>query len=357
MNWTVKGFCCYDGGMKKGPYDFMLAVPMGDPAGIGPEIVLKALNSVSMPEDAGVVFVADARLIVHTSIDCGVPLHFDSIVQSDEELKAAMQDGARYVNYDIPCVDLDSFAYGRISAMCGRAAYDCVAKAATLVMSGLCDAVVTPPLHKESLRAAGVPHIGYTEILGDLAKCENPITMFDTLGMKIFFHSRHLSLRNACDAVTKESLLNSIIMCDSISSNPPGFNTGLPLAVAGLNPHCGEHGLFGDEECTAIVPAVEAAKKIGIDVVGPISADSVFHQAKIGRYRAVLSLYHDQGHIAAKTLDFERTVSVTWNLPFLRTSVDHGTAFDIAGKGVASPVSMIEALQVAQRYLGAGIRL
>ncbi len=351
------GFCCYDRGMKKGTYDFMLAVPMGDPSGIGPEIVLKALHSVSMPENVGVVFVADARLLVHTSVDCSVPLHFDSVVESDAELRAAISGGAQYIDYDLPCVDLELFSYGKVSAMCGQAAYDCVAKATSLVMAGLCDAIVTPPLHKEALKAAGVPYIGYTEILGSLSKCETPITMFDTLGMKIFFHSRHLSLRNACDAVTKESLLNSIIVCDSISSNPPGFNTGLPLAVAGLNPHCGEHGLFGNEEVVAIEPAVEAARKIGIDVVGPVGADSVFHQAKVGRYRAVISLYHDQGHIAAKTLDFERTVSVTWNLPFLRTSVDHGTAFDIAGKGVASPVSMIEALQVAHRYLAAGVRL
>lgn len=343
--------------MKKGPFDFMLAVPMGDPAGIGPEIVLKALNSVSLPENAGIVFVADARLLVHTSVDCSIPLWFDSIVQSDLELGTAIQSGAKYINYDLPCVDLDRFEYGKVSAMCGQAAFDCVAKATELVMSGVCDGLVTPPLHKEALKAAGVPYIGYTEILGSLAKCEVPITMFETLGMKIFFHSRHLSLRQACDAVTKESLLNSIIMCDAISSNPPGFNTDLPLAVAGLNPHCGEHGLFGDEEETAIVPAIEAARKLGVNVVGPIGADSVFHQAKLGRYRAVLALYHDQGHIAAKTLDFERTVSVTWKLPFLRTSVDHGTAFDIAGKGIASPVSMIEAIVVAQRYLEAGVRL
>jgi 4-hydroxythreonine-4-phosphate dehydrogenase len=155
----------------------------------------------------------------------------------------------------------------------------------------------------------------------------------------------------------QESLLDSIIVCEAISSNPPGFNVGLPLAVAGLNPHCGEHGLFGDEELTAVEPADGMARKLGIDVVGPIGADSVFHQAKTGRFRAVLSLYHDQGHIAAKTLDFERTVSVTWKLPFLRTSVDHGTAFDIAGKGVASPISMIEAMNVAKRYLSAGVRL
>jgi 4-hydroxythreonine-4-phosphate dehydrogenase len=343
--------------MKSRSCPFRLAVPMGDPAGIGPEVVLKSLSSDSLEADVCIVFIADARLLVHTSVDCGVPLRFDRTARSEEELKDALRDGAKRINFDLPCVDLDRFSYGKIDAMCGLAAYRCVEKATELAMSGICDAIVTPPLHKEALKAAGIAHVGYTEILGTLSGSENPVTMFDTLGMKIFFHTRHLSLRQACDAVTKESLLDSIIVCDAISSNPPGFNVGLPLAVAGLNPHCGEHGLFGDEELTAVEPAVGMARKLGIDVVGPIGADSVFHQAKTGRFRAVLSLYHDQGHIAAKTLDFERTVSVTWKLPFLRTSVDHGTAFDIAGKGVASPISMIEAMNVAKRYLSAGVRL
>jgi 4-hydroxythreonine-4-phosphate dehydrogenase len=177
--------------------------------------------------------------------------------------------------------------------------------------------------------------------------------MFETLGLKIFFMTRHLSLRQACDAVTEERVFKSIKECYKLTLNN-AFDTNLPFAVAALNPHGGEHGLFGDEEQMSIVPAIERARLEGLDVVGPIGADSVFHLAKIGKYRAVLSLYHDQGHIAAKTLDFDRTISVTWALPFLRTSVDHGTAFDIAGKGIASEVSMVEAIKVAIKYLTNG---
>jgi 4-hydroxythreonine-4-phosphate dehydrogenase len=155
-------------------------------------------------------------------------------------------------------------------------------------------------------------------------------------------------LRQACDLVTKERVLKYIIRCTEALQRL-GVTQGT-MAVAGLNPHSGEHGLFGDEEINHVEPAVKAAQAQGYQVVGPISADSVFHQALQGQYSAVLSLYHDQGHIATKTVDFERTVSITNGLPFLRTSVDHGTAFDIAGKGIASAVSMIEAIRLAAQY-------
>ena len=172
--------------------------------------------------------------------------------------------------------------------------------------------------------------------------------MFETQGLRVFFLTRHLSLRQACDMVTKER----IVLCARRSFaalEQMGIRQGV-LAVAGLNPHSGEHGLFGAEEVEEIAPAVEQLRREGYPVEGPIGADSVFHLAKRGRYAAVLSLYHDQGHIATKTLDFERTISITCGLPFLRTSVDHGTAMDIAGKGTASPVSMKEAILLAARY-------
>ena len=173
--------------------------------------------------------------------------------------------------------------------------------------------------------------------------------MFDTLSLKIFFHSRHLSLKDACDAVTRSSLAETIIECDRITRGNAGFDCTLPLAVAALNPHASDGGLFGDEERIHITPAIEDARAMGIDVFGPIGADSVFHQALMGRWRAVISLYHDQGHIAAKTYDFNQTISVTWGLPFLRTSVDHGTAFDIAGRGIADESGMVRAIE-AQEY-------
>jgi 4-hydroxythreonine-4-phosphate dehydrogenase len=253
---------------------------------------------------------------------------------------------------DLANADPASFAPGEVSALCGRAAWEYVESAARAALGGgpegRVGAVVTAPLNKESVSAAGVPHIGHTEMLGAVAGVDDPLTMFETLGLRVFFLTRHVSLREACDLVTKGRLVDYLERCSAALA---GLGLVGGIVVAGLNPHCGEHGLFGDEEGREIVPAVAEARSRGIDAAGPVGADSVFHLAKTGRYAAVLSLYHDQGHIACKTLDFERTVSLTLGLPFLRTSVDHGTAFDIAWKGEASAVGMVEAVLVAAKYI------
>ena len=166
--------------------------------------------------------------------------------------------------------------------------------------------------------------------------------------MRVFFLTRHVSLREMMYMITKERIKDYVKRCLEALKRL-GVTDGT-MAIAGLNPHSGEHGLFGWEEVNEITPAVEELKAEGYDVVGPIGADSVFHQAALGKYNSVLSLYHDQGHIATKTLDFERTIAVTNGMPILRTSVDHGTAFDIAGKGIVSAVSMIEAILLAAKY-------
>ncbi len=321
-------------------------IPMGDPAGIGPEIVLKAL---SQWERGGLLVVGDEELFRKTANDCDLEFPFDQVISTTQEVEDALQSYSK-VLLTKKLVDLDTFEYGVVSSQGGRGAYEALKIATTLTLEGVTDALVTTPLNKESLRAAQINHIGHTEILGELTSASAPVTMFETLGLKIFFMTRHLSLKAACEAVTEETVYSSIKECYALSERF-GFERHLPFAVAALNPHAGDGGLFGDEEQVAIIPAIERSRREGLNVVGPIGADSVFHQAKVGHYRAVLSLYHDQGHIASKTLDFERTVSVTWNLPFLRTSVDHGTAFDIAGKGIASEVSLLEALKVAERYL------
>ena len=172
--------------------------------------------------------------------------------------------------------------------------------------------------------------------------------MFEVRGMRVFFLTRHVSLREACDMIKKERIIDYVKRCTEVLKQL-GVEGGT-MAVAGLNPHSGEHGLFGWEEVNEVAPAVEELKKMGYDVAGPIPADSVFHQALQGRYNSVLSLYHDQGHIATKTLDFERTIAITGGMPILRTSVDHGTAFDIAGKNIVSEVSMVEAILLAAKY-------
>ena len=174
--------------------------------------------------------------------------------------------------------------------------------------------------------------------------------LFEVRGMRVFFLTRHVSLRRACDMVTKDRIIDYVKRCTA-ALKQLGVTEGT-MAVAGLNPHSGEHGLFGNEEQDAVAPAVEELKKQGYNVEGPVSADSVFHLALQGRYNSVLSLYHDQGHIATKTLDFERTIAVTCGMPILRTSVDHGTAFDIAWQNKACAVSMIEAILLAAKYSG-----
>lgn len=329
--------------MKREP---KIAIPMGDPAGIGPEIVLKALSKL---EGGRQLVVGDEELFKKTARDCHIEFPFEKVITTSNEVEEFLSQYSK-VLLSKNMVNLETFKYGQVSSEGGRAAYEALKIATNLTLEGVCDALVTTPLNKESLKAAKIEHIGHTEILGELTASPSPVTMFETLGLKIFFMTRHLSLRAACEAVTEERLYSSILECYALSERF-GFDHNLPLAVAALNPHGGDGGLFGDEEQVAIIPAIKRVQREGLNVVGPIGADSVFHLAKIGHYRAVLSLYHDQGHIASKTLDFERTVSVTWNLPILRTSVDHGTAFDIAGEGRASEVSLLEAIAVAERYL------
>lgn len=310
----------------------VIAVPMGDPAGIGPEIIVKALASKEVQQAADVVIAGNAQLIHKAAVLCGIP----------EEVEKTFN----VINVETD--GLDGLVPGQVSAACGQAAYEYIKKAITLVQEGKACAVATPPINKESLRAAGVPYIGHTEIFGALTNTADPLTLFEVHGMRVFFLSRHVSLRKACDMVTKERVIDYVIRCKK-ALEQLGVQDGT-MAVAGLNPHSGEHGLFGTEEGDAVAPAVEELRAQGYDVVGPVSADSVFHLALQGRYNSVLSLYHDQGHIATKTLDFERTIAITCGMPVLRTSVDHGTAFDIAWQNKASAVSMIEAILLAAKY-------
>ncbi len=322
----------------------LIAVPMGDPAGIGPEIVARAAADPELFQTADCLVIGDRKVME------------EAIRITGENLKIhVIQDPAdgNYEERVLNLIDLDNirmedFAFGRVSAMCGRAAFEYIAKSIELAMQGKADAVATTPINKESLRAGQIPYIGHTEIFGALTGTEDPLTMFETRGMRVFFMTRHLSLREMLDRITRDRVIDYVIRCTE-ALRRLGVTEGT-MAVAGLNPHSGEHGLFGWEEVNEIAPAVEELKRMGYSVEGPVPADSVFHLAMLGKYNSVLSLYHDQGHIATKTLDFERTIAITNGMPILRTSVDHGTAFDIAGKGIASAVSMKEAIRLAARY-------
>ena len=320
-----------------------IAIPMGDPAGVGPEIVVKTAVSKEILDLCDLVVIGDKNVLEKAIEICQVNLKIHTIKNVEE---GKYEKGILNV-IDLENVDMNTLEYGQIQGMCGKAAFEYIKKCVELAMEHKVDAIATTPINKESLKAGNVNYIGHTEILGDLSNSRDPLTMFEVDNMRVFFLTRHMSLRKACDAITKERVLEYIERCTKALKQ---LGVSGKMAVAGLNPHSGEHGLFGDEEVKEITPAIEEAQKLGYDVVGPVGADSVFHQALQGRYAAVLSLYHDQGHIATKTYNFERTIAITLDMPFLRTSVDHGTAFDIAGKGIVSAVSMIEAVKLAAKY-------
>ena len=322
----------------------IIAVPIGDPAGIGPEIVAKAFADEKTQKTARCLAIGDTAVMEQAIRITGVPLRIQK-VQNPED--GRYEQGILNL-LPIDNIDMNRFTFGKVSGMCGKAAFEYIEKSIDLAVQKKAAAVATTPINKEALKAGGVNFIGHTEIFGALTGTEDPLTMFEVRGLRIFFLTRHVSLRRACDMVTKERIKDYVKRCYAML-NSLGVTEGT-MAIAGLNPHSGEHGLFGDEEVKEVEPAVNELIGEGYKVCGPIGADSVFHFALQGKFNSVLSLYHDQGHIAAKTLDFERTISVTGGMPILRTSVDHGTALDIAGTGKASAVSMIEAIRLAAVY-------
>lgn len=321
----------------------VLALTAGDPAGVGPEIALKAAFDKTLRKRARMVLVGEGSIWEKTAAQLGFSL---KLIPFSPEKKAPT--GRRQIEF-VECPPAGQWNWGEISASGGRAAYNAIEKAVELVQKGHCHAIVTTPLNKESLRASGVSHIGHTEILAHLTNAADPLTVFLTGKLCVFFYTRHLPLSAVSATLTVEGLAQFALRCQKTLQE---WGIARPrLAIAGFNPHCGEHGLLGDEEVKVIQPAVKAAMGLGVDLVGPIGADSVFAQGAEGRYDAVISLYHDQGHIACKTLDFHGTVSLTAGLPLLRLSVDHGTAFDIAGEGKANATGMKKAVMAAVEIL------
>ncbi len=321
----------------------IIAVTLGDPAGVGPEVVARALAS-ERPVPCRPLAIGSRRVAERALETCRLTTPI-RVVEAPAQVSG--ETGVIEL-IDLDNVDVASLEMGKVQGQCGRAAFESIERAGRLALAGEVAAVATAPINKESLKAGGVPYLDHTAIFGALAGVDDPLTMFETRGLRVFFLTRHVPLRQVCDLVTKQRLLDYFVRCLGALERI-GLGGGT-LAVAALNPHGGEGGMFGDEERERLAPAVAEARSQGLPVEGPVPADSVFHLAHVGRFAAVLSLYHDQGHIATKTLDFERTVAITHGLPFLRTSVDHGTAFDIAGTGQASAVSMVEAIAAAARY-------
>ncbi|HWI51819.1 MAG TPA: 4-hydroxythreonine-4-phosphate dehydrogenase PdxA [Symbiobacteriaceae bacterium] len=325
----------------------LIAITLGDPASIGPEITVKSLANAEIYALCRPLLIGDARVVQRAMNTTGVKLAINTVTSPAE---GKYELGAIDL-IDLNNVDISTLEWGKIQAQAGQASFEYIVRSIELAQAGQVDAVATAPINKEAIKAAKINFIGHTEIFGEMTNSHDPLTMFQTKGLRIFFMTRHVSLAKACTQITKERTLDYLRRANEAMERLGITNP--KLVVSGLNPHSGEHGLFGDEEVRELEPAIAAARAEGMDVYGPSPADSVFWHAAQGRFDAVLSLYHDQGHIAAKMYDFHRTVSVTNGLPFLRSSVDHGTGFDIAGKGVASSVSMEEAIKVAAQYADA----
>ena len=325
--------------MNKRP---IIGITLGDPAGIGPEIVLGSLKSKEVYEKCIPVVIGHASVLRRCSLATGISAGDIQIINSPKEAKCEYGK-VEIVHVETP--GMEDIEPGKLSAEAGLASNAFIKRACELGLAGEIEAISTTPINKESLRLANVEHIGHTEMLAAYLDTTNPLTLFITENMRIFFLSRHFSLKKAIDYITEERVYDFAKRVHSAMTDFGFVNPKIGLAA--LNPHASDGGQFGDEEEKFLVPAARHAQADGINISDPIGADSVFNMALEGRFDCVVSLYHDQGHIAAKTRDFYGTVTATLGLPVLRTSVDHGTALDIAWKGIANPVSMKSAILAA----------
>jgi len=324
----------------------VIGVTMGDPAGIGPEVVLGALRGKDVYSRCVPVVIGDVDVLRRCGDTAGISA--GRVVATESPRSARGEQGlVEVVQVETP--GMSGVEPGEISANAGAAADAFVRRGCELALANEIDAISTAPINKESLRLADIPHIGHTEMLAAYLGGGDPLTLFVTQNMRIFFLSRHLSLRQAVEYVT-EARVYAFVKQVYDAMRSLGFENP-SIGLAALNPHASDGGQFGDEEQKHLIPAARRARDEGIDCSEPIGADSVFHMALEGKFDCVVSLYHDQGHIAAKTRDFYGTVTATLNLPVLRTSVDHGTALDIAWKGLANPVSMQAAILAAADLL------
>jgi len=335
--------------MSKKP---ILGITMGDPAGCGPEITVKALLSEEIYDQCNPVVIGDAKMFEDSirilKVQDKIKVNKISSVK-EAEFKYGIIDV-----YHLELVDMEKFQYGKVSAMCGEAAFRCVEKVIQLALAGEVDATITNALNKEAINLAGHHYSGHTEIYAEMTETSKYTMMLAHEDLRVVHVSTHVSLREACDRAKKERIYDVIKIaneaCKSIGIESP------KIGVAGLNPHCGEGGLFGVEEIEEITPAIEKAKSEGMNVDGPIPPDSIFSKARGGWYDIVVAMYHDQGHIPLKVVGFvyDRAekkwgavsgVNVTLGLPIVRSSVDHGTAFGHAGQGVQNEISLVNAIE------------
>lgn len=318
-----------------------LAVTLGDPAGIGPEVVARWLVHARCERP---MLLIGARWALEAGAEAaGVDLPAIPTVGSPAEADAPV--GLLELDVEVP-----DFRFGEVQAACGELSVQAVETAARACLAGELAGMVTCPIHKEAIHAAGYSDIGHQEILARLTGVEWTATMLMTPGLKVVHLSTHKSLIEATRYVTRDNVLGKLrLTAETLAQwGMPGAR----IAVAALNPHGGEGGLLGREEIDELAPAVTAAREEGLQVSGPWPADSVFNRAIAGEFDVVLALYHDQGHIAIKVHDFHASTTATLGIPFVRTSVDHGTAFDIAGRGKADARGLAAAVEAAEALVG-----
>ncbi|MFN2273804.1 MAG: 4-hydroxythreonine-4-phosphate dehydrogenase PdxA [Anaerolineales bacterium] len=326
----------------------LVAITTGDPAGVGPEVVLKALQHPGVLEICRPVVLGDIGLMELAAHRLKLPLDLEPIKQI-EDMEEHVYHAALL---HIPGVDLDHFEPGSISAENGQASLDILERAVALALSGQVDAIATGPINKAALHRAGSPYRGHTRLLADRCGVQQVTMMLLSPGrgsephwLRVSHATTHIALKEVPQQLSADGLRNTVLLTlDGLRLL--GIQNAV-LAVAGLNPHAGDEGLMGEEEIRWIRPLIEQMQAEGLMVTGPLPADTVFLRAAQGEFDAVVALYHDQGHIAVKMHGFENAVNLTLGLPILRTSVDHGTAFDIAWQGQANEASMVAAIELA----------
>jgi 4-hydroxythreonine-4-phosphate dehydrogenase len=318
---------------------------MGDAAGIGPEVIVKALAFGKVHAICRPLVIGESGIMQKAINLIGKPLKLQPIREPE---KVRGESGTIDL-FDLHNINWAEVTVGQVCPACGRAAMEYVSKAVELVRKGEVRALVTAPINKEATRQAGYGEIGHLEFIAKLTGATEYATMLVSGPLRVVHLTTHYSLRQACDFVTREKILARLKLTHRSFQ---GWGIGHPrIAVAALNPHAGEGGILGSEEFEEIEPAIKEARALGIGACGPFPADSVFYRAINGEFDVVLAMYHDQGHIPIKVFGFEKSVSVALGLPLIRTSVDHGTAFDIAGKGIANYESLVEAIRMAVKLV------
>ncbi len=324
----------------------LIGITMGDPSGIGPEVILKALSLQEIGSMADFVIIGCYKVLhdVADSLSMGKRLQLSRL---DSMPLNADKDSVNNINVlDLDNVSVQDAISHKVLANSGRASVEYIMKGLGLAMGGEIDAIVTAPISKEAVKMAGFEFAGHTELLKEKTDTENVVMLMVGKGLRVSFVTTHLAIKDVSRFINQESVFSTIQT--TAKGLKQFFGIADPrIAVCGLNPHCGDGDRFGTEERDSIIPAIKRAQEMGIDCIGPLSSDTVFNKALNGEFDVVVVQFHDQGTIPIKMHAFDSGVNITLGIPIIRTSPTHGTAFDIAGKGVANPGSMIEAIKTA----------